>query len=75
MDRLPWTENTELGIELMSNSHPLSSDAGYVRTQKDKGILRWDLTLKPNTHGKNATILNYTFMMKYDNDMAIRNIQ
>ena len=75
MDRLPWTENTELGIELMSNSHPLSSDAGYVRTQKDKGILRWDLTLKPNTNDKTATVVNYSFMMKYDNDMAIRNVQ
>ena len=75
MDRLPWTEKESLGIELTSNSHPLSTDAEYVRTQKDKGILRWDLTLKPETNGKEATVVNYTFMLKYDNDMAIRNVR
>ncbi|MHC4881876.1 MAG: mucoidy inhibitor MuiA family protein [Planctomycetota bacterium] len=75
MDRLPWTENKELDIELTKNSHSLSKDSEYIRTQEDKGILRWDLNLKPNTHGKNATIVNYTFMMKYDNDMAISNVR
>ncbi|MDH4203097.1 MAG: mucoidy inhibitor MuiA family protein [Phycisphaerae bacterium] len=75
MDRLPWTESEALSIELTSNSHPLSTDAEYVRTQKDKGILRWDLNLKPETNGKTATVVNYTFLMKYDNDMAIRNVR
>nr|MBC8391773.1 hypothetical protein [Deltaproteobacteria bacterium] len=75
MDRLPWTENEALGIELTSNSHPLSTNAEYARTQKDKGILRWDLNLKPDTNGESATVVNYTFMLKYDNDMAIRNMQ
>jgi len=74
MDRLPWTENEELVIELTNNSHPLSTDAEYIRTQKNKGILRWDLNLGPSTSGKKATIVNYTFMMRYDNDMTIRNI-
>ena len=74
MDRLPWTENKELGIELTANFHPLSTDAEYVRTQKGKGILRWDMKLNPNTSGQKATVVNYSFSMKYDNDMAIRNI-
>ena len=75
MDRLPWTENEALGIEMTSNSHPLSTDAEYFRTQKDNGILRWDLTLKPKTNSKTATVVNYAFTMKYDNDLAIRNVQ
>jgi len=75
LDRLPWTENPALFIELTAVSHPLSQDADYLRTQKDKGILRWDLTLKPETSGKNATVINYTFTMKYDNDMVIRPMQ
>ncbi|MHC5083591.1 MAG: mucoidy inhibitor MuiA family protein, partial [Planctomycetota bacterium] len=74
MDRLPWTENEELSIELTKMSHELSKDAEYVRTQKKQGILRWDLVLKPNTTGPKATILNYDFTMKYDNDMSVRNI-
>ena len=75
MDRLPWTENEALIIELTSHSHPLSTDAEYIRTQKDKGILRWDLDLKPDTNGTKPTVVNYTFLMKYDNDMAIRNVR
>ena len=75
IDRLPWTESKELGIELNSTSHPLSTDAEYVRTEKDRGILRWDLQLKPNTIGPKATIVNYAFTLKYDNDMAINTIR
>ncbi len=75
MDRLPWTENEELGIELNSTSHPLSTDAEYLRTEKDEGILRWDLNLKPDTIGQNATIVNYAFTLKYDNDMAINTVR
>jgi hypothetical protein len=71
-DRLPWTETPELGIELTSNSHPLSTDAEYLRTEREKGILRWDLELKPNTAGPNAMIVNYAFTLKYDSDMAIQ---
>ncbi len=74
-ERLPWTENKELAIELTNNSHPLSTDAEYLRTEKDEGILRWDLDLKPNTTGQNATIVNYAFTLKYDNDMTIRTVQ
>ena len=74
IDRLPWTESDELGIELNSTSHPLSTDAEYLRTEKDKGILRWDLNLKPKSSGKDATIVNYAFTLKYDNDMAIQTV-
>lgn len=72
MDRLPWTENAALSIEMGTVSHPLSTDAEYVRTQKEKGILRWDLTLNANSTGKDAAIVNYSFTMKYDNDLAIQ---
>lgn len=75
VERLPWTENKELAIELTEVSHPLSTDAEYLRTERDKGILRWDLELEPNTTGRDATVINYAFTLKYDNDMTIRTIQ
>ena len=74
-DRLPWTENRELSIELTDMSQPLSTDAEYQRLEKDKGILRWDLQLEPNTFGEKAKVINYAFTLKYDNDLAIRTIQ
>jgi hypothetical protein len=72
MDRLPWSESEQISIELTSHSHPLSTDAEYLRTERDKGILRWDLMLEPNTFSKDAAIINYAFTLKYDSDMTIR---
>jgi hypothetical protein len=74
LERLPYTENPEIEIKLTDPSHPLSKDVDYVRTQKDKGILRWDLELEANTTGEKATVLTYGFSLKYDNDMQIRTV-
>ena len=74
LERLPFTENPEIEIKLTEQSHPLSEDADYVRTQKDKGILRWDLELSANTTGEKVTVLTYGFSLKYDNDMQIRTV-
>ena len=71
LDRIPWTDNNSLSIELKDTSHPLSKDTEYVRTEKPKGILRWDLELVPNTSGKTATILTYVYTMKYDKSLSV----
>lgn len=71
-DRLPYTENEDLQIYGFETSTKLSTDAEYLRTARKKGILRWDLSLKPDTIGKRATIVTYSFTMKYDNDMQIK---
>jgi len=72
LERLPYTENPNIEITLQKPSRPLSKDSKYLRTDRKKGILRWDLTLKANTIGEKATIIEYGFGMKYDNDMRIR---
>ena len=74
LERLPYTENPNIEIKLTKTSHDLSTDSEYLRTEKDKGILRWDLTLKPNTTQERATTVEYDFTMKYDNDMHITNV-
>jgi hypothetical protein len=74
LERLPYTENPEIEIKLTDPSHPLSTNVDYVRTQKDKGMLRWDLELGANTTGEKATVLTYGFSLKYDNDMEIRTV-
>jgi len=72
MERLPYTENESLGIEDFKTNTTLSKDAEYLRTLREKGILRWDLNLAPDTIEQNATIITYGFTMKYDNDMHIQ---
>lgn len=49
LERIPYTEETNLEIRDFETSTALSTDQDYVRTLKDKGILRWDLELVPNT--------------------------
>lgn len=71
LDRVPWTENASLSIELKNVSHPLSEDAEYLRTEKNKGILRWDLQLDGGTFGPKATIVTYCYGMKYDKSLSV----
>jgi len=74
-DRLPYTEDTSIKIELADTSKTLSDDAEYVRTAKKKGILRWDLKLDENTTGEKATVVMYNYTMEYDRNMKIRTLQ
>jgi hypothetical protein len=71
LDRIPWTDNASLAIELKETSHPLSRDAEYVRTERPKGILRWDMELAPNTSGPKAAVLTYVYAMKYDKSLSV----
>jgi len=72
LDRLPYTEDTSIKIELEKTEPALSNDSEYLRTSRKKGILRWDLDLKSNTIDENATIVTYTYTMEYDRNMQIQ---
>ena len=71
MDRMPYTEDENLGISDFNTSYALSGNSKYIRSAKGKGILRWDLTLEPDTFDDSATIVTYEYTLKYDNDMHI----
>jgi len=72
LERIPFTKDEKLEISGFETNTPLSTDADYVRTQKDKGILRWDLNLAPATAEEKATLVTYSYSMKYDSDMSIK---
>lgn len=75
LDRLPYSQNSSIKIDLTETSIPLSKDAEYVRTLKKKGLLRWDLELEPNTIDENATIITYSFTTEYDRNMSLTTVQ
>ncbi len=75
LERIPYTKDEELEITGFQTNVPLSTDADYLRTEKDKAILRWDLTLAPATAEKKATIITYSYSMEYDNDMHIQPVR
>ena len=72
LDRLPYTDDSSIKIELLKTTPPLSEDAEYLRIPKKNGILRWDLTLEPNSVEQNATIVKYSYTMEYDKNMQIQ---
>ena len=72
LDRLPYTENSSIKIELGQTEPSLCQDSEYLRTARKKGILRWDVNLAPNTGEINATIVKYSFTMEYDRNMQIQ---
>jgi len=72
LDRLPYTEDSSIKIELGQTEPQLCQDSEYLRTARKKGILRWDLNLAPNTVEVNATVVKYSFTMEYDRNMQIQ---
>ena len=74
MDRMPYTEDENLGISDFNTSYALSGNSEYLRSAKGKGILRWDRTLEPDTFDDSATVVTYEYTLKYDNDMHIGSV-
>lgn len=72
IDRLPYTDDKSIKIELADNSQPLSEDSEYIRKDKKKGLLRWDIELLPNTIDDKATIVTYSYTAEYDRNMQIQ---
>jgi len=72
LDRLGYTKDSSIKIDLVKTEPQLSEDSEYLRTARKKGILRWDLNLQPNTVDEDATIVKYSFTMEYDKNMQIQ---
>lgn len=67
-DRIPIAEQTgAVAIQLASDAEErLSSDALYQRMRRPLGILRWDLTIPPNTFGSNAVDIEYNYQIELE---------
>jgi uncharacterized protein (TIGR02231 family) len=71
LDRLPYTDDASIKIELEKAEPELSAGSEYLRSARKKGILRWDMKLKPNTADQDVTVVKYSFTMEYDRNMQI----
>lgn len=72
-DRLPKAEAEMVDVELIHATPDLSTDPAYLRDERPKNLLRWDLTLKPGTSGEKAAVISYDFKLQYDRNVAIGN--
>jgi hypothetical protein len=72
-DRLPKAEAEMVDVELVHATPDLSTDPAYLRDERPKNLLRWDLSLKPGTAGEKAAVISYEFKLQYDRNVAIGN--
>ena len=74
-DRLPKAETEAVAVELIHASPEISTDADYLRTDRTKNLLRWDLTVNPTATNVQSPTLTYEFKLQYDRNVAIGNFQ
>lgn len=72
LDRLPYSRDSmSVRVETDNLKDKLSEDAVYVRTEKPKGILRWDITVAANTSGEKARVIEYGYSVDHDRNLHL----
>ncbi len=73
-ERMPFMEDTtNLRVSVGEMSQALSTNADYLRYEKPKGILRWDIEAPPGSLDK-STSLRYTYSLEFDKSLTLRDI-
>ncbi len=71
-DRVPSAESAMTIAVTVNNPQPaLSTDPTYLREDRPKGLLRWDVTLRPDQNGEKALPVGYEFKMELDRNVNI----
>jgi hypothetical protein len=71
-DRLPHAEATQtIAVSLTNPKLALSDDPLYVRDEKPKNLLRWDVTLEPKQNGEKALTIDYDYKLELDRNIGI----
>src|SRR4029077_5111545 len=70
-DRLPHAENDAVNVSLLKAGPEIRKEAIYLREQRPNNLLRWDVTVEPNTSGEKALAINYEFKLELDRQMTI----
>jgi len=71
-DRLPYTNRaTDIRISLGEPSIALSTDPLYLRRERSKNILRWDVAVPAETSGEKSFEISYGLTLDYDRSFSI----
>jgi hypothetical protein len=71
-DRLPVAERTgEVRVTVAAGKTPLSDDAAYLRTERPKGILRWDVKVPAESTLEKAAVVDYAFTLDHDRNLKL----
>jgi len=71
-DRLPHCDReADLRVTLDEMKDPLDDDALYVRRERPKGILRWEIDVPAGATRENARIIEYGFSLEFDRNFRL----
>jgi len=70
-DRLPKADATAIAVTLVTQKPDLSSDALYVRDDRPKNLLRWDVKVQPNQNGEKPLVVDFQFKIELDRTVSI----
>jgi hypothetical protein len=72
MDRLPVAENdTDIRVTLGEMKDKLSEDPLYLRLERPKGILRWDIEVPAKATGEKARLVEFGYKVEFDRKMTL----
>jgi uncharacterized protein (TIGR02231 family) len=72
LDRLPSSGDTaQIRVTLAETKDALSDDAIYLRRQRPKGILRWEIEVPGGAVREKARILEYGFSVEFDHNFQL----
>jgi Domain of unknown function (DUF4139)/N-terminal domain of unknown function (DUF4140) len=72
LDRLPHSSrSSDVRISLSDPSVPLSKDPIYLRREREKNILRWDVDIPSEASGEKAFVITYDYTLDHDRNFAI----
>jgi len=70
-DRLPVAEKEAVTSTLGEVTPALSADPLYIREERVKNLLRWDLDVPSGAFGEKALTVKYDFKLELDKQMTI----
>jgi uncharacterized protein (TIGR02231 family) len=71
-DRLPHAEAAQtIAVTVVSEKPKLSEDALYLRDDRPKNLLRWDVKLDPKQNGEKAMNIDYEYRLELDRNIII----
>lgn len=72
MDRLPWSNHSaDIRVGLDAGAIDLSTDPAYVRREKPRNILRWDVTVPAESAGEKAFEIRYSYTLDHDRNYRL----
>ena len=71
-DRMPHAEAMQtIAITIQKGEAELSKDPLYLRDDRTKNLLRWDVKIDPKQNGEKAMAVDYEYKMEFERSVNI----